>query len=256
MSSYCGACIGDQDAAESEVIRKRMLYLMGTDVCRINDKKFIERLQVRVQDEYEKEQENKERQLAEKERQRQRRLISDGVMTAEQLREQDSTKWRKQRRTRTPPPGEEQDRKLVQEKARPISYHDKKDKDKGKHKGSKEEENQQTKEDEDGDDNSQKEKGDDEKQEGEGDENGADGENQEGEDGENRNGTEEEGAQGQEQEIDDSEGWHCDSDRPNYRARNDDPLIKKLRYQETTGGIYHTANEVLLGEPCGEECKF
>ncbi|XP_074655565.1 uncharacterized protein LOC141909095 isoform X2 [Tubulanus polymorphus] len=74
-SSYSVDC-----SFEATAIRERLIHLMGSDIVRMNDQKYMEQLQERVRDEYYEMEEKKEKQLMEDERRRIRRLINEGVI--------------------------------------------------------------------------------------------------------------------------------------------------------------------------------
>ncbi|XP_074655566.1 uncharacterized protein LOC141909095 isoform X3 [Tubulanus polymorphus] len=84
MSEYCSACPSrgdlEEGSFEATAIRERLIHLMGSDIVRMNDQKYMEQLQERVRDEYYEMEEKKEKQLMEDERRRIRRLINEGVI--------------------------------------------------------------------------------------------------------------------------------------------------------------------------------
>ncbi|XP_078686208.1 uncharacterized protein LOC144918945 [Branchiostoma floridae x Branchiostoma belcheri] len=66
-----------------EQCKQRLRRLMGTDVVRINDQKYMEKLRDRIVAEYESEIEKRESQLVLNERKRERRLVLQGLMPPE-----------------------------------------------------------------------------------------------------------------------------------------------------------------------------
>ncbi|XP_035685009.1 uncharacterized protein LOC118421670 [Branchiostoma floridae] len=66
-----------------EQCKQRLRRLMGTDVVRINDQRYMEKLRDRIVAEYEAEIEKRESQLVLNERKRERRLVLQGLMPPE-----------------------------------------------------------------------------------------------------------------------------------------------------------------------------
>ncbi|XP_066295689.1 uncharacterized protein [Branchiostoma lanceolatum] len=66
-----------------EQCKQRLQRLMGTDVVRINDQRYMEKLRDRIVAEYEAEIEKRESQLILNERKRERRLVLQGLMPPE-----------------------------------------------------------------------------------------------------------------------------------------------------------------------------
>ncbi|XP_069120817.1 uncharacterized protein [Argopecten irradians] len=78
-------------------IRQKLLRLMGTDVIRLNDKSYTDTLLDKLKQEYESNVEKKEKALQEAEKKRLRKLMLEGVISAQVMKNPDGKQRRSKR---------------------------------------------------------------------------------------------------------------------------------------------------------------
>lgn len=75
-----GVILAEDNSLSTTRVRQRLCDLMGTDVIRLNDKRYFEKLSQRLQEEYETVMDKQEEQRSAAEKQRMRRLMLEGIL--------------------------------------------------------------------------------------------------------------------------------------------------------------------------------